>query len=80
MTDVIDVKLAEIFSVVLENNSSDVVNIRRISEIKWDSLAQVSIIVGIETEFDISLNSADYEMLTSYAAARVLVESKVNGG
>ena len=80
MAEDIDAKLTEIFSVALENTDPGVVNARRISVIEWDSLAHVSIIVGIETEFDISLNSEDHEMLTSYAAARTLIESKLNGG
>jgi acyl carrier protein len=39
----------------------------------WDSLAHVSLVTGIESEFDISLDVADQLRMTSYAETERLL-------
>ena len=75
MNDQDAIKLAEIFRVVLElEDNEDVKGIRQINHKKWDSLAQVSLITAIESEFQITIDASDYERFTSYSAVKLLLE------
>ncbi len=77
MTHAIEEKLIEIFRVVLEvEDDREVQTLRRLNERLWDSLAHTSLIVAIESEFAIQLDSADMERMTSFAATRLLLEEK----
>lgn len=69
-------KLQEIFRVVLElPDGADVSAANRDGWERWDSLAHVSLIAAIESEFGVSLDSKDPDRITSYEAARsVLTE------
>lgn len=70
-------KLEEIFRVVLDLPAeSDVTNVRRITSRRWDSLAHVSLIAAIESEFGIALDSLEGERLTSFEAAKRLLAEK----
>ena len=70
-------KLFEIFRVVLElDDSQDVYSARRLAEANWDSLAHVSIVAAIESEFGMNLEITDMERMTSFAATRLLLEEK----
>ncbi len=71
-------KLIDIFRVVLEIDSDDlyVSSVRRIAEQRWDSLAHVSIVAAIESEFGVHLEIADMERMSSFAATRLLLEEK----
>lgn len=70
-------KLEEIFVAVLDlTDNSRVRDIRRISESKWDSLAHVSIIAAIESEFGLHLDIVDMDRMSSFAATRLLLEEK----
>lgn len=70
-----EIKLAEIFRVVLDLDvDCDVSAVRRIAEPRWDSLAHVSIVAAIESEFDLHLESADMDRMSSFAATRLLLE------
>lgn len=72
-----ELKLAEIFMIVLEfDDNYDVSSARRLTEAKWDSLAHVSIVAAIESEFGLNLENADMERMSSYAATRLLLEEK----
>lgn len=72
-----EVKLVEIFRVVLEfEDDFDVTSIRRLSESKWDSLAQLAIVSAIESEFGIKLDIADIERITSFASTKQLLKDK----
>ena len=69
--------LRDIFIAVFElGDDEDVTNIRRVTEPRWNSLALVSIIAGVESEFSLQLDSSDTERLTSYAATRQLLVEK----
>ncbi len=70
-------KLAEIFRIVLDLGAEyDVFSARRLAEPNWDSLAHVSIVAAIESEFDLNLESGDMERMSSFAATRLLLEEK----
>jgi acyl carrier protein len=70
--------LAEIFRVVLDlPPDSDPAKLRRITAPRWDSLAQVSIVAAIETEFGVTLDSTETERLTSFQAALLLIQEKL---
>ena len=71
-----EIKLAEIFRIVLDLDvDCDVLSVRRIAEARWDSLAHVSIVAAIESEFDVHLEIGDMEdRMSSFAATRLLLE------
>lgn len=72
-----DEKLAAIFRIVLDlPDDSDVTGLRKVTTRSWDSLATVSLAFAIESEFGLRLDAADNERLTSFEAARLLVEEK----
>ena len=72
-----EIKLAEIFRIVLELDvDCDVLAVRRIADPRWDSLAQVSIVAAIESEFGVHLEIADMDRMSSFAATRLLLEEK----
>jgi acyl carrier protein len=73
----IDEKLNLIFRVVFDiEEDIDITSIKRITEERWDSMANVTLISALESEFNISLNSSDAERLTSYAGTKILIEEK----
>jgi acyl carrier protein len=70
-------KLAEIFIIVLDfDESYEVSTVRRVAEAKWDSLAHMSIVAAVESEFDVNLDTADMDRMTSFTATRLLLEEK----
>lgn len=70
-------KLTEIFKLVLElPDDADIKKTRRINEVRWDSLAQVTLVTAIESEFGIQLAYSDTERLTSYESTLLLVQEK----
>jgi len=71
-------RLKAIFSTVLDLPvDAEMSKIKRIWVERWDSLAQVSIVSAIESEFDLSFNAKDIERITSFEGARFLVEEKL---
>lgn len=72
-------KLTQIFQLVLELlEDEDVSNLRRINEARWDSLAHVTLITALESEFDINLNHEDSDRLTSYQSTLLLLQEKTS--
>jgi len=70
-------KLKAIVRAVLEmSDSADVENSRQVGTRRWDSLAQVMMIAAIESEFDIIIDPADYNRLTSFKSIRLLLDEK----
>ena len=70
-------KLLEIFSIVLEiENDNEIKNIRRINEVKWDSLAHVSLLSAIENEFEIFLDYDEKERVSSFKSTLLLLNEK----
>ena len=73
----IEQKLLEIFSIVLEvENLEEIKNIRRINEVKWDSLAHVSLLSAIENEFEILLDYDEKESVSSFKSTLLLLNEK----
>lgn len=70
-------KLSQIFRIILNlPDDADTSRIRRINEAKWDSLATVTLVTALESEFGITLDSHEIERLTSYQATLLLLEEK----
>jgi acyl carrier protein len=75
-TDTAD-RLQDIFRAVFEVPAgTDVTTMRQIATPAWDSLAHVSLVTAIESEFGVSLDAADQLRMTSYAATAALLEEK----
>ena len=49
---------------------------RQINQKNWDSLAHVSLVTAIESEFEVTLDAADALRMTSYQATQLLLEEK----
>ena len=70
-------KLKAIVRAVLElPDSADVENSRQVATRRWDSLAQVMMIAAIESEFDIIIDPADYNRLSSFKSILLLLDEK----
>lgn len=73
--------LKNIFSVVLDiDDFEQIPTIRRISESKWDSLANVTLIGAIENEFNVLLNIDEINSMTSYRAIELMLGAKITDG
>lgn len=69
--------LAQVFRAVLElPDETDVEAIRQVSQPSWDSLAHVSLVLAVESEFGLSVDIADSIELTSYQAFALYLEEK----
>lgn len=72
-----DQRLEMIFRAVFELPASrDVRTVRQVAEPKWDSLAHATLVAAIESEFGINIDIADALELTSFDAARLIVEER----
>lgn len=70
-------KLSQIFRLILQlADDAETSKIRRINEVRWDSLANVSMITALESEFGITLDAPEIERLTSYQAILLLLAEK----
>lgn len=70
-------KLQDIFRAVFELPAgADVTRLRQISEKKWDSLAHVSLVAAVESEFGLTIDAADAMRMTSFQATQLLLEEK----
>lgn len=70
-------KLSQIFRLVLNlPDDADVSSVRRINEVRWDSLANATLVFALEGEFGITLDAHEIERLTSYQSTLLLVKEK----
>ena len=70
-------KLELIFQIVLDPpEGMPLSSLSQITYRRWDSLATVSIIAAMESEYGINLDSAERERVTSFSAAKILLEEK----
>jgi acyl carrier protein len=77
MTDTSAGKLQEIFRVVFElPDSADVTGVRQIGEGKCDSLAHMSLVAAIESEFGVSIDAVDALRMTSFQATQLMLEER----
>jgi len=54
----------------------DVTRVRQLSYPAWDSLAHVSLIAALESEFGLEIDVSDSVDLTSYQAVLLYIESR----
>jgi len=67
-------KLRAIFSAILElPESFPIEKSSKINNRKWDSLAQIAIIVAIENEFGVVIPTEDYERIMSFKSTELLL-------
>jgi acyl carrier protein len=72
-----DAKLSEIVRAVLQLPAdADISRARQLSVETWDSLAHVSLMIAIESEFGVSIDIADQITLTSVPAIRLYLEER----
>ncbi|HEV8509911.1 MAG TPA: acyl carrier protein [Gemmatimonadales bacterium] len=77
MTRDAEAKLQDIIRAALElPRDADVTSARQPEIGNWDSLAHVSLMLGIESEFGVSIAVADQLNLTSYSAIRGYLEDQ----
>ena len=67
-------KLKQIFMEVFSISEVEVESYRKLNNRKWDSLASVTLVVAIESEFKIQLQESDYESLSSFSSAELILE------
>ena len=71
-------KLKQIFIEVFSINEAEVESYRKLNNSKWDSLASVTLIAAMESEFNIEIQESDYETLSSFSAAELVLEKYVS--
>ena len=71
-------KLKQIFMEVFSISEAEVESYRKLNNRKWDSLASVTLLVAIESEFKITLQESDYESLSSFSSAELILERCVS--
>lgn len=77
MPQATEATLQSIFRAVLNVPASvDVARIRQLNYPAWDSLAHVSLIAAIESEFGLEIDVADSMDLTSYEAILVYLDTQ----
>lgn len=70
-------RLQDIFRAVFEMPAgANVTTLRQMNLPRWDSLAHVSLVTAIESEFGVSLDAAEQLRMTSYAATALLLDEK----
>jgi acyl carrier protein len=78
MTEQSEHKLGDVFRAVMNLESgTDVSALRQLSTPGWDSLAHVSLVAAIESEFGIAIDIEDSLELTSYQAVKLFLEERV---
>jgi acyl carrier protein len=77
VTDQAEGKLREVVRVALELPAdADVTRAEQSGVESWDSLAHVSLMLALESEFAISIDVADQMRLTSYPAIRTFLKQR----
>jgi acyl carrier protein len=72
-----ETKLNEIIRAVLQlPPDADVSRARQLSVESWDSLAHVSLMLAIESEFGVNIDIADQIALTSVPSIRLYLEER----
>ena len=71
-------KLKQIFIEVFSISEAEVESYRKLNNSKWDSLASVTLIAAMESEFKIEVQESDYETLSSFSSAELVLEKYVS--
>jgi len=70
-------KLRSILRTILEvSDDVPIEHVRQISCRRWDSLAQVTMVAAIESEFKVCITGPECERFTSFSAIQLLLEEK----
>jgi len=70
-------KLEAIFRLVFQlTPEADVTGVRQLTEANWDSLAHVSLVAALESEFNVTVDTSEALQLTSYRAVELLLQQK----
>lgn len=77
MNEATEKTLAEIFRAVFQlEGGADVRGFRQINQPSWDSLAHVSLMAAVESEFNVNIDTADSLELTSFEAIALYLEER----
>lgn len=69
--------LEQVFRAVLElPDDTDMTTVRQVNQASWDSLAHASLVLAVESEFNLTIDVADSVDLTSYEAFEIFLEEK----
>ena len=71
-------KLKQIFIEVFSISETEVESYRKLNNSKWDSLVSVSLIAAMESEFKIVIQEPDYETLSSFSSAELVLEKYIS--
>jgi acyl carrier protein len=72
-------KLEEIFQIVFDlDDDEKLAGFRRLGTKKWDSLAHVSLIAALESEFSLQLDAKNRERITSFSGTKLLLQEKLS--
>ena len=72
------IKLINIFQDTFQiENIEEIKNLSRENFLKWDSLASVSLIATISSEFSIDISPEEFEMFSSYENIEKLLKKKI---
>lgn len=72
-----DERLQALFRAVFDLlPSADVFTCRQANTPAWDSMAHVSLVAAIESEFGLTIDAGDSLTLTSYEAVRLYLEGQ----
>lgn len=78
MTQQDEQKLHEVFRAVMNlQPDAEVSDLRQLNTPGWDSLAHVSLVAAVESEFGIAIDIEDSLDLTSYQAVKLYLEERV---
>lgn len=78
MTETMLENLKDIFRFVLQlTEDASVEQANQDNTPKWDSMAQVSLVAGIEGEFDVQLELSEAVQITSFESCVKLLEQKL---
>ena len=70
-------RLSQIFRLVFQlSDEADASTTKHITEARWDSLATLTLVAALESEFNLRLDSKEIERLTSYQSALLLLMEK----
>ena len=67
-------KLKQIFMEIFSINEIEVEIIEKTNNRKWDSLASVTLITAIESEFNIIIEDSSYENFLSFATVELALK------
>lgn len=76
--DAIELRLREVFRAVFEvPDGVDVTGLRQLGNPSWDSLAHVTLVSAVESEFGIEIDPLESLELTSFEAVCVHLQERV---